>query len=165
NDRSFLNNASIGIYPELVELRERETHSVTKTLRMLLAGVQLLGQARPLPVDLRYGDKRVREAAWLVFVGNNSYNLGMLKAGQRTRLDTGCLDVVIVPAQQRQLARMAIKRAEPHPRQIIRAQVAAAQAKILDGDCTIALDGEDMTLKQPLAFRSVPGALWLVAPA
>jgi YegS/Rv2252/BmrU family lipid kinase len=166
NDHYFLNNASLGIYPELVDLRDREAHSVSKTLRMLLAAAQLIGQAQPLGVDVRYGNKRVREAAWLVFVGNNSYHMGIFKAGRRIQLDTGCLDVVVVPARRRQLARMALKRAEPHPQQIVRAEIQSAQAQVLDDTtCTVACDGEDIKLKQPLAFRSMPRALWVIAPA
>lgn len=166
NDHFFLNNASIGIYPELVDLRERETHSVSKTLRMLLAAAQLIGQARPVNIDVYYGDKHVRESAWLVFVGNNSYQLGIFRIGQRTQLDGGCLDIVIVPAQQRQLARMALRRVEPHARHIARAEVASAQVQTLDTtDCMVACDGEDIALKQPLAFRCALRALSVVAPA
>jgi YegS/Rv2252/BmrU family lipid kinase len=163
-DRYFLNNASLGIYSKLVELREQEAHSLSKTLRMLLAAAQLIGRARALGIDMCYANKRMRESAWLVFVGNNSYHLGIFKTGQRAQLDAGCLDVVVVPTRRRQLARMALRRAEPQ--QIVRAEVQSAQVRVLDAaSCTIACDGEDIKLKQPLAFRSVPGSLLVVAPA
>jgi len=164
NDRYFLNNASIGLYPELVDLREQEVKSLSKSLRMLLAGLQLMRRARPIPIELRYASARVREPIWLVFVGNNSYHLGLFNAGQRTTLDAARLDVVVVPARRRGLARLALQRSDPHPRHIIGAEVDAATVQPLNTTtCSVAYDGEAIQMTAPFAFRSMPGALRVVA--
>jgi YegS/Rv2252/BmrU family lipid kinase len=165
NNHYFLNNASIGLYPELVHLREQEAKSLSKALRLLLATVQLIRRARPIAIELCYADQCVREPIWLVFVGNNSYHLGVFRAGQRTRLDSARLDVVVVPARRWRLVRLALQRSDAHLRHVVRAEVESTMVQVLNTtSCSVACDGEALKMTPPFAFRSVPGALWVVAP-
>ena len=166
NERFFLNNASIGLYPQLVDLRDAQADSLSKSLRMLLAAMRLARQAQPIPLELRYADQQVRALVWLVFVGNNSYQLGVFGPVHRATLDAGQLDIVVVPARGRwRITSLALRRSPLSQKHVLRAEAAAATAQPLSmTTCEVAYDGETAAMRPPLIFRSVPRALWVVAP-
>jgi len=111
----------------------------------------------------------MKEFVWLVFVGNNSYNLALCEPSRRTVLDTGQIDLVAVPAHSRwTLARLILNAVRGHVRpryiQHVESGRADVQLPIEVGACEVALDGEVRQLKGTLTFRSVPKALWVIAP-
>ena len=99
NDRIFINNSSIGVYPSFVESRERlraQGHSKW-------AGVRA-GDRRSAAARRRSGDSAARAIARglvartpFVFVGNNEYLAEGIKLGARTRLDAGRLYAYFAP--------------------------------------------------------------------
>ena len=169
NDAYFINNASIGLYPELVDLRDSGTWPPSKLQRTFVAAFKLVFKAKPVPIQLQSSQLRMKEYVWMVFVGNNSYNLGMYDTGRRTVLDAGQVEMVVVPARSRwTLARLVLNAVEGQVRpryvQRIESERADIQLPVEVGACEVALDGEVLQFEGSLTIRSVPKSLWVIAP-
>ena len=84
NGRPFVNNSSIGLYPEMVRVRDelRRHHGMRKGTAMLGAAREVLRDPPFLRVDLRVLDDVARVRTPFVFVGNNRYEMDALRAGR-----------------------------------------------------------------------------------
>lgn len=169
NGRVFVNNSSIGIYPDVVLARAqiRERHGVGKWLATILAAARTLMRLRPIRVLVDLGERIVPRRTSFVFVGNNRYappGAGNL----RPSLSHGELAVYTAHSASRAaLVRIAL-RALLGPLERVRG---------IDVECRravdvwarsslvrVALDGEVAWLETPLRYRSREGALLVVAP-
>ncbi len=170
NGRYFVNNSSIGAYPRIVNERERRRRrGRPKWLAHALAAVEVWNGDRHLRVVLRAGaGRRVVETPF-VFVGNNEYHLEGLELGARDRLNAGVLHLCLAPGMTRVGLARAIGAAllgrlgrveglESHLPQELSIE-GSARALL------VSFDGEVATLPVPLAYRSVPAALLVLAPA
>ena len=171
NGRAFINNASIGLYPSLVELRdaERKRRPIPKWLAAVPASFATLKRLRHhrLRLDLPGSQREI--VTPMLFVGNNRYTLSAGRVGQREALDDGTLSVFAV-ARSSRLAligfalRTLVGRAD-QDRDF--AAIGACETLRVDGrshDVSIALDGEVVRLSLPIDFTIEPGALNVVAP-
>ena len=165
NDRFFINNASLGLYPELVQLR-RETPSHGGRRRMQAAALwNLLRTAPPLPLAVEFGTSLVQGPMWLVFVGNNRYGQDIFRPVGRLRLDLARLDVAVVQAQDRQLLVRMLRslRWSTQPGAMFRRDVDQLLVRPLEqASSSIAFDGEATVMPPPFVFRSVPHGLSVV---
>ena len=173
NGRTFLNNASLGLYPHIV--LARRTHPARGMLKWVMAcwiTLKVLSRHRSMAVRLSVGDEVAIRRTAIVFVGNNEYRAAGLSAGSRDSLSAGTLAIYLVNAGGRH-----------HPLRLIRLAWHMVLGVALDGDhlelvrapavtveskrprLDIALDGEVHVLQAPLEFRSVPGALQVLVPA
>lgn len=94
--RSFLNNASLGSYSELVDAREQLEATLGKWPAMALALVLVLrrGQRHEVEIEGR------RRKVWMVFVGNGTYEPAGFAPSDRSDLADGLLDVRIIAADR-----------------------------------------------------------------
>lgn len=92
NDRVFLNTASIGMYPEMVELREQLEDRLGKWLAMVVSLVVMLKRGTPTEITI----DGAREQVWTVFIGNCLYSPDGLAPAYRRSLTDGLLDVRIL---------------------------------------------------------------------
>ncbi len=170
NGETFINNSSLGIYPYLVADRERQTseNGRPKWIAASLAFFRVLRRfpRRRLAVDLGSGAKAIRTPC--LFVGNNEYELSPLAIGKREKMDGGELWLCI--ASQRDPFRLlwlgfrlAIGVADP-ARELTTAHVTAAEIHSHASRLPVALDGEAITMRPPLSYRTRPGALVVFAP-
>jgi undecaprenyl-diphosphatase len=97
NGTPFLNTASIGVYPEVVERRDALSHRMGKWVAMTVAAGQVLRRATPLDVVLNGHPAKV----WILFVGNCCYTPRGLAPAWRPRLEDGLLDVQYLRADVR----------------------------------------------------------------
>ena len=99
NDHVFVNNSSIGLYPRMVEIRERYEKRLGKWRALLQATLLVLRRAQPSVVQISDGSQRVSVRTELVFVGNNQYELDFLHLGRRARIDAGelCCFILEMP--------------------------------------------------------------------
>ena len=95
NGRAFINNASLGIYADMVQKRERQQRRLRRSKRaaMLWAALEVLGRSRLLDLRLELDDRVQECRAPFVFVGNNDYAMEGFVIGTRSRLDGGLLNV------------------------------------------------------------------------
>lgn len=96
DERSFVNNASIGSYSELVDERERLESRLGKWPAMIVALVRVLRRGRRFEIALD-GDERT---VWMVFFGNSAYEPAGFAPSTRPDLVDGLLDVRLVDASR-----------------------------------------------------------------
>jgi diacylglycerol kinase family enzyme/membrane-associated phospholipid phosphatase len=97
NGTPFLNTASIGVYPEVVERRDALSHRMGKWAAMTVAAAQVLRHSTPVDVVLNGHPAKV----WILFVGNCCYTPRGLAPAWRPRLEDGLLDVQYLRADVR----------------------------------------------------------------
>jgi diacylglycerol kinase family enzyme len=171
NDRTFINNSSIGLYPSIVEAREvlrRQGHR--KWPAMALATFHVLRHSRGVDVTIELDGRQEVRRTPFVFVGNNEYGIDGIHLGGRTRLDGGRLVIYLAPrVHTRDLpilfARALLGRArqsgdfEIFPTAELR--VGTPEARRV----RVAFDGEITTMTTPLHYRICPGVLKVILPA
>ncbi|WP_033822347.1 diacylglycerol kinase family protein, partial [Kitasatospora sp. MBT63] len=88
-DRSFLNTFSIGIYPDLVRVREAHEKRLGKWPALGLALVRVLRTAEPMHLSV----SGVPRQLWLLFAGNGPYQPRGFAPTHRSSLQDGRLDI------------------------------------------------------------------------
>jgi len=170
NGEPFINNASVGLYPELV--REREQRSTPKYIAAIPASFAVLKRLKHhrLQLSLPGPQSDSNVVTPMLFVGNNHYTLEAGQIGKRDALDGGVLSIYAVAARRRlALLGFAIRtllgRARRDSDFAAIGDTPGFEVSGRSDDIDIALDGEVMTLKMPLRFECQAGALKVVAPA
>jgi diacylglycerol kinase family enzyme len=170
NDRVFVNNSSLGVYPDIVQEREAlRQRGYRKWPAMAIATMRVIRRYPGMTVSIEV-DARVR--SWrtpFVVVGNNEYAIDGLRVGARTRLDAGMLFVYVSPrTRTRDLPVLLAKALAGRASRSGAFEIIAAPAAAIDTrrarSIPVATDGEVVTLRTPLRYRSRPGALRVVLP-
>ena len=164
NDRYFLNNSSLGLYPAIVKLRERlQSAGYTKWLAMLFSSLRILSAFRQFELEIQPstgGSIKCKTA--LLFVGNNAYETSVAKLGTRLAIDRGLLWVNMprhptLMGLAMGLLALIFRREKPMDTLIFE----ATSLKVRSNKqlLTVAADGEVLHLKTPLNYRILPRAL------
>ena len=169
NDRIFLNNSSIGLYPEMVHLREAEEQQLGKLRAMIRAVLLALRRTKWTTVHVSSGRGTGTARTRLLFVGNNQYELRLLNLGRRVSLQEGVLSCFVLDAPTRlQLVHTVLrslrsKQAEHVFFRSLRAtEMTVVPNQRLEVD--VSADGEIFAMRTPLVYRIRPGALRVVVP-
>lgn len=168
NGRVFINNSSIGLYPEMVMFRdvERKQTGRGKWSAMLLAAMRVLRRFPLLAVRVTTPRRRMRIRTPFVFVGNNDYSTGVRSLGQRPSLDGHQLSIYTVRCSGRLqlfwiLARALAGRVAAVP-DLEQELVTEAWVSLHHRRLTVALDGEITRMSSPLHYRIHPGGLRVI---
>jgi diacylglycerol kinase family enzyme len=171
NGRVFVNNCSIGLYPEAVQMREeRQAQGERKWPAMARALREAMRQMPVVRLTLRADDRTLRIATPLLVVGNNRYQIELLKLGRREALDEGRLWVYMARANGlggvlRLAGRILLNRLE-QARDF--ESMATETLEVVDRRrwrrLATALDGEVVELTSPLRMRIRPRALRVLVP-
>lgn len=169
NDRVFVNNSSIGLYARMVEIRERYEQHLGKWRALAYAATMVLRRAEATVVDLSSQASTERIHTYMLFVGNNQYELDLLHLGQRAKLDAGELCCFILEGGRRISLLPHVFRylRNHHPdRRLFRSLLTTELTVRVAGRRAIevACDGEVFRLTTPLRYRALPKALRVVAP-
>ena len=174
NGLTFLNNSSVGLYPRIVQLRERyRARGLEKWIVAAWATLRVTRQPRALRVQIGADGRDVVRITPLIFIGNNEYRMAGFDAASRASLTGGQLAVYVVKgdgrwAFLRLVWRILIGTAAETG---VLAMSTVSEASIdLPFDATItalpvAIDGEVTTLPLPLRYRIRPGALRVIVRA
>jgi len=171
NGRVFLNNSSIGIYPEVVRERDeiQKRGLASKWVAMLRAAIDQLRRFPMVTVTLRLPGRALRVRTPLVFVGNNRYEMKLFRMGRRAHLDRGELYLYVARDQSRLgfvglALRALFRRLDPEKDfesvGLPWVEVATSWRRSL----RVARDGEVERLATPLRYRVRPEALCVLAP-
>jgi diacylglycerol kinase family enzyme len=170
NDRIFLNNSSIGVYPNIVEMRDalrRQGHR--KWPAFVLATARILARSHEVDVRLDVDGGRFVTRTPFVFVGNNEYQTAGIHLGARARLNAGRLFAYLAPrVKTRELPKLALfalfgRTGKRHLFQ----QFSAAELWIetpKNRHLSVSTDGEVVIMATPLHYQSMPGALNVFVP-
>lgn len=169
NGHTFINNASIGLYPKLVAHREDlQAGGLHKWLALVPAVYRALRDYVPQHVTIASQEHgTAREKVPFVFIGNNEYEASGAGIGKRSRMDAGRLWVYRGAAKTRlDIALLAVK--------TLRGGASTPELKIFDTDqfsirtrrlrTRIALDGEILDMASPLEFSIQKAALNVIVP-
>ena len=171
NDHLFINNSSIGVYPDIVALREQlRAGGYPKWIAAAHATLQVLRRESEISIRMAAGlsEKVVRSP--FLFVGNNEYHTEGIHMGARVRIDGGELwGYFAPPVRTRDLPKLFARAAlglarRGHALESISGTqlwVDAFNTRVI----TIACDGEVLNLACPLHYRAWPAALRVLMPA
>ena len=169
NDRFFVNNLSIGLYPDLVRDRESKGRDYPRWKARILAAYGTLRRYRDvnLVVETAHHQEAVRTHIFMV--SNNSYDLSRIGIeASRDKLEEGRLSVYWLPHLSRwKLMRFAGRylagRVYETPGfrsfRTSRMKVQAARPMIRAG-----VDGEVVSLETPLNITIIPRSLVVMVP-
>ncbi len=166
NGRVFVNNATLGLYAQIVQSPEYR-NAKRKTAAAKLP--DLLGPETP-GSGLRFNepDGSSHSTADVILVSNNPYELHRFAGrGTRARLDGGVLGVAIATIDN---AKDAAKFVSFELTGLLRhipgwLEWTAARFEVdADGPVAIGVDGEAMSMDPPLVFETLPGALRVFLP-
>lgn len=171
NDRVFINNSAIGLYPLMVVDRDlqRKRLGRSKRLAMLVASLRTVVRFNHHRLTLTVNEERTgRVDTPLLFVGNNDYRIDLGAPGTRQRLDSGELCVMVMRKKTRRgmiaasiRALFGRSRADDMVRieEVERLRVASHRDRL-----AVSLDGEVVRATLPLDYRIRKTALRVIAP-
>jgi YegS/Rv2252/BmrU family lipid kinase len=170
NDRIFINNSAIGLYPLMVIDRDLQRRRLgrSKKLAMIVASVRMLARFGHQRLTLTVNDEKERVDTPLLFVGNNDYRIDLGAPGQRESLEDGQLSVMVMRKKTRAgfiaaSVRALFNRARNDDMERIdgveRLRVSSRRSAI-----PVSLDGEVVRAAPPLDYRIRKGALRVIAP-
>jgi len=170
NGHIFINNSSLGLYPDVVRRREqRQRLGYGKWNSLFRSAFKVFRRYPFLDIRLAADGKEIVTRTPFVFIGNNSYEMESFNIGGRTCLDAGHLSLYMTPRTGRlALLKIALHALFGNLR----------QAKDFVSLCTdeiwietkrkqlrVAMDGEVSMLETPLHYRVRPAALRVIVPA
>jgi len=171
NDRVFINNSAIGLYPLMVLDRDLQRMRLgrSKPVAMMVASLRTLARFRHRRLTLTVNEERTgRIDTPLLFVGNNDYRIDIGAPGQRERLDGGELSVLVMRKKTRLGLIAASLRAlfgKSRPDDMVRLDgVERLRVSSLRSHLAISLDGEVVSAGPPLEYRIRAKALRVIAP-
>jgi diacylglycerol kinase family enzyme len=170
NDRTFLNNSSIGIYPDIVMERDaliRQGHH--KWIATGIASSRILKNYRGLVVKVTADHAEHTSRTPFLMVGNNEYHAEGIRLGARERLNGGQLSAYLAPRlHARELPRLfglalTGRATGTHSLESFAARELRAETPERRS-LRVALDGEVVMMATPLHYRVRPLALRLIVP-
>ena len=171
NGRMFVNNSSLGLYPNIVRHRKEQQQRLGrgKWPAFFWATLHALHRHRSiLDLTLSVDGHELRRRTPFVFVGNNLYEMEGFDIGKRESLDRGELSVYLAPdAHPIDLVFLGIRAFFGRLRGADDFEVLRTTQLRIDtrtGPARVATDGELAMLDTPLEYRIRPKALRVVVP-
>lgn len=170
NDELFLINASLGLYSDLIKVRESHVSRFGRN-RLVATASTVFSLARGYPsldLELTTGDSRERLRSPMIFIGNNALQLRSVSLDVARCARQGQLAVVIMqPLDRVGMLRLALYgltrrlQREESLRSFCADSLAIATRK---QSVEVVMDGECLRLTTPLQFRILRNAVALVMP-
>jgi diacylglycerol kinase family enzyme len=170
NGRIFLNNSSLGLYPQIVKERKKQQRlGWGKWPAFIWAAVAVMQRYPLLDVRLSVDGKEFACRTPFVFIGNNKYEMEGFNIGSRRHLDKGELSLYVTLGTDRMsLVRLAFRALLGGLRKerdftVLRTRevwIASRHRRL-----RVALDGEITRTAPPLHYRIRPQVLWVITPA
>ena len=170
NGRIFINNSSLGLYPQLVHHREQQQQRLgrSKWHAFFRAALLVLRRYPLMSVNVRVEGADLMRRTPLVFIGNNSYQMEGLTIGKRESIDAGILSLYLPHRAGRMgLIRIALRALFGRLRAVndfdsFRATEFGIETR--RKRVRVAADGEVVAMDTPLNYRIRPGALRVIVP-
>ena len=170
NDRIFLNNSSLGLYPRLVHEREKQQRlGLRKWTAFFWAAIAVLRRYPFLDVKLSVEGKDFSCRSPLVFIGNNEYEMESLDVGARSCLNSGNLSLYMTRDTGRlglvRLAFRAFFGGLRDDRDFTALCSKEIWIETRHHRLRVALDGEVTVMEPPLHYQIRPLSLRVIVPA
>ena len=169
NGHIFVNNSSIGLYPQAVRKRDQEIIRLGrgKWPAMLDASLRVFLRFPLITIRLETSDGSLTRTTPFLFVGNNKYEMKFLRIGDRPSLEGGELCAYLLKHTGRltflRILLMGILglRQDGDFTFILSREI---QVLTRRRRFTVSADGQLMTLDTPLHYRILPKALRVLTP-
>lgn len=184
NDRAFLVNASLGLYPELLQDREvfKQQLGRYRSVAIWAALSTLMHEHRQLVLEVEHDGQRETVVTPTVFVGNNPLQLEQVGLPEAEAVSRQRLAAVIVkPVKTAALLWLAVRgalgqlgdaanvRDFAFARMTVQPKSGSGSRKwwrrSRGGTVKVATDGEIWHATAPIRFSVAPQPLWLMTPA
>jgi diacylglycerol kinase family enzyme len=170
NERIFLNNSSLGLYPDIVRDREKQQRRLGrgKWPAAVWATLAALRRYPFLSMRLTVNGKTLARRTPFVFIGNNRYKMEGLSIGERDHLDDGLLSLY-VPQHPTRLGLLrfafdALLGKLGSERDFDVLESGGFEIDTHHAHLHVATDGEVTRMTPPLRYRVRPGALTVLVP-
>ncbi|HYX47933.1 MAG TPA: diacylglycerol kinase family protein [Sphingomicrobium sp.] len=171
NERIFINNSAIGLYPLMVIDRDLQRRKLgrSKRLAMIVASLRTLMRFNHHRLTLTVNEEQTgRVDTPLLFVGNNDYRIDIGAPGQRESLDRGELCVLVMRKKTRRGLLAASVRAffgRSRNDDMVRLEgVERLRVSLQRPQIAVSLDGEVVRAQLPLDYRIRKQSLRVIAP-
>lgn len=164
NGRIFLNNSSIGLYPNIVLHRERQQRlGRGKWISAFWAALRMFRVSPFLRVDLELKDHIFRRKTPFVLVGNNAYEMDLYNIGRRNSISAGKLSVYFLHKGGRTgVAALLLRTIFGKLRQWKDFEAVSVEELTIFSrrkKLNVAFDGEVRRMSTPLRYKTRPGSL------
>jgi diacylglycerol kinase family enzyme len=171
NGKIFINNSSLGIYPQIVSKREAQEQRLArgKWPAFFWATLVALHRFPFLNLRITLQDQTLTRRTAFVFIGNNEYEIAGFKLGGRSCLGAGCLGLYLTHRTGRfGMFRLAFRALFGRVNQakdfdafcVGEAVIESRRSRLL-----VATDGEVGWMQTPLHYRTRPAALRVLVPS
>lgn len=170
NGRYFLNNSSLGLYPSMVRLREKQQahFGMSKWRALFWASLSVLRRYPFLDLTLQIDGKTINRRTPFVLIGNNEYQASGLAAGERARLDAGVLSVYVAHRTGRWgLIRLALRVLTGRLKEAKDFDALTATELLVETRhkrLFVSTDGEVNLMQSPFRYHIHPAALTVRVP-
>lgn len=159
NDRAFINNSSIGLYPSSLRVRSRFEAIIGKWPAAVAASVRTLVRFRTY--DVTIGTETFHTP--FIFVGNNNYAIDTIGGITRTRLDGGRLSIFVAKTVSRTvLLKIMLFALVGRAKELNEFDVYHATSLTIKARrkrLSVSYDGEVDHMRSPLRYKLKPGIL------
>ena len=169
NGRMFINNSSIGLYPNMV--RRRVKHQQLgrgKWNAAFWASVRMFKLSPFLKVRINLHGRDFERKTPFVFVGNNEYEMDLYNIGRRVRMDDGKLSVYFLHRGGRWGVTMLMLRTIfgglRQWRDFEAVSTEDVTIRTRRRRLLVAFDGEVAVMETPLKYKTLPKALQVIVP-
>jgi diacylglycerol kinase family enzyme len=170
NGRCFINNSSLGLYPDIVRERVRQQKRLGRGKWPAFAWATLAALRRYPFMSVRLvvdGSEHMRRTPF-VFIGNNEYLMEGFAIGERARLDSGCLSLYVAQRAGRfRLLLLALRALLGRLRQVRDFDARLATEIVVESRrrrLHVATDGEVTLMTPPLRYRIKHASLAVMLP-
>ena len=169
NGKVFINNSSLGLYPDVVRRREqRQKLGYGKWNSLFRSAFKVLRRYPFLNIRLSVDGKEMATRTPFIFIGNNVYEMESFNIGGRICLDAGHLSLYMTPRVGRlgllQLALRALFGKLSQAKDFVSLCTDEIWIETRHKQMRVAMDGEVLMLETPLHYRVLPGALRVIVP-
>jgi diacylglycerol kinase family enzyme len=170
NGRIFINNSSLGIYPQIVSRREAQQQRLArgKWTAFFWATIQALRRFPFLDLRVAFEGRQVVRRTAFLFVGNNEYKIAGFELGSRARVNAGKLGLYLSRGTGRlglfRLAFHALFGRVDQAKDFDVFSVSEARVETGKRRLLVACDGEVERMQTPLHYRIRPAALQVLVP-
>ena len=170
NGKIFLNNSSLGLYPDIVREREKLQRRLGHGKWFAFFWATLAALRRYPFLNMRLtieGIEHIRRAPF-IFIGNNEYSMEGFNIGTRARLDGGVLSLYLAQRRGRLgLLRLAVSSLFGKLRQESDFDALTAREIRVETHrkrLRVSTDGEVSVMETPLLYRIRAAALPVIVP-
>jgi diacylglycerol kinase family enzyme len=170
NGKYFLNNSSLGLYPDIVHDRTRQQRRLGrgKWIAFMWAVWGALRSSPFLTVRLIVNGESAPHRTPFVFIGNNAYRMEGFQIGSRAGLTDGVLSVYVAEGARRWhlvvLGLRALFGRLRQAREFREYRAPELKVETRHRRMRVATDGEVREMNSPYLYRIHAGALRVIVP-